>query len=172
MGDFRRNVHLGRATQGTAITAARAVDMMRDSWQGVNILKADLANRGAGFGAAFSASFGADLSVAAKPVTAMMDRADPGGLVLSGMGAGWGAIPGGLVRGFWNEFMNNPIGVVATGGLWGLFSAGHEAVTASMKAADAAVTKLAGGTADNAWGTALRDWAKGGPILKRPSPKP
>lgn len=170
--DFHRSRQLGLATQGSAITAVRAVDSMRDNWQGVDILGAGLRNRGAGFASAFAGGVGADLSHLSNLATVGLDRVDPNGLVSGGVGAGLYAGIRGTAIGTYDAFLNNPLASILNpvGAFVSGLISGQKAAAA---AADAKVVQLAGGaTVENPWGVQLNAWAARGPILKRPAPRP
>ncbi len=173
IGDFRRNVRLGRATQGSAITAAHAVDQMRDDFMGVNILRANVQNRAAGFAASFAGGVGADLSKFADRVNAKIEQVDPQGLVSAGAGAGlWEGIKT-FGKTYYDSFMNDPATALNSGGLVPFFQALFAGQKAAAAGADAKVVKLAQGNTDpNFWGAGLRDFARGGPLLRRPAPRP
>jgi hypothetical protein len=169
-GDFRRQVQMGRATQGTAITAVRAVDQMRDDWMGVDVLKQGIANRAAGIGATLVGAVGKDLSKIANRLNIGLDKADPNGLVGAGIAEGGYAAIKGFFVGTYDSFMNHPDKGFVDAGIKGFFI-GQDA---GAKAADAKVQALAAGPQDpNFWGRQLNDWAKAGPLLPpRRAPRP
>lgn len=170
--DFHRQVAYGRATQGTAITAVRAVDQMRDDWQGVNVLTGNVTNRAGGFAASFAGGVGADLSRIANRANVQLNQVDPNGLVSAGAGAGlWAGIKG-MAGGAYDSFMNNPVASILIPGysFWNSLTAGQNA---AAKAANATVVRLAAGKLDdNFWGAMINNWAKAGPMLPRRSPRP
>ncbi len=172
MGDFRRNVAMGRATQGSALSLARGVDTMRDAWQPVDIAGAGIRNRAAGAAAAFAGEVGRGLAPGANAITGLMDRADPNGWVSAGTAAGVGAGLTGMAGSAYDQFLNHPAmtALNPVGAFWTALTAGQKAAAG---AADAKVAQLASGaTAPNDWGLWLHRSARGGPMLRRPAPRP
>jgi hypothetical protein len=173
MHDFHRDLRFGRETQGTAISAVRAVDAMRDDWMGVDILQGNVSNRLAGMGAAFSGSVGSALSGPASAINAKLEEVDPNGWVSAGAVAGLGAGIKGFAQGYYDSFMNDPLGSFLIPGLagWRALGAGQ---AAAAKAADAAVTDMAGAIKEGFhYNELLNTWARGGvPLTRRPSPRP
>jgi hypothetical protein len=171
VNDFRREVAYGRATQGTAITAVRAVDQMRDAWQGVDQLRGNVNNRAAAVSATLSGAVGADLSRIANIVNDKLQQVDPNGWVSSGIVAGVYGGAKGFVTSYLDGWMNHPFESALTGGIAPFIRGLIGGWDASAKAADAAVANLAAGAfADNFWGNQFHAW-KAGPMLPRATPR-
>lgn len=107
IGDLSREFRMARSTAGSTAELARAVNDMRESWQGWAEFQAELQNRTAGFGAGWSAEAGKFMSIIGDLNRSLLNVLDPtagaipnalGHMAARGallMGAGMLPVPGG-----------------------------------------------------------------------------
>ncbi len=171
MGDLRRSFSYARQTSGSSINLVRAVDQMRDDWQGYHVFEGEVKNRVGGFFAGFAGQMGKDWSAGVAPITAKIQQVDPNGLVSTGAGSGFAAainsLPGEVKKAAFDDPLLALLTLGAVPIYRGIYNAGQVGANVATNKVNGLATPPQN---DNLLGRAMHQLAKPGPNLRRPTP--